>query len=102
MLQAYDTFKKPIVIGDTVVIGSFEQQMTTHTGDFYECLVIGIEKIENGPFGDILILDKNKYGRNLHDEVVLNKLGKYSHVDLDAVENEREEIQIFSNGVIKI
>lgn len=101
-MTSYDTFKNPITIGDTVVVGQHSCEAITYTGDFYECIVLDIEKTENGPFGDILHLKKDKYGRNLKDEVTSNKSGEYSTLDLKAVESEVEYIKIFSNAVITV
>jgi len=102
-MTSFDTFHKVIEIGDTVVVGSHSlDAMITYSGEFYECEVMDIDPIEYGPYGDILYLKKDKYGRNLQREVILNKQGKFSEVDVTAVDNEYEMIQIFSQGVIKV
>ena len=103
MLQSYDTFNTALSIGDIVVVGTHSlDAMITHSGEFYECRITDIEPIPNGPYGDILYLDKDMYGRNLRNEVIINRLGKYKANDLKAVESETETIQIFSKGVIKV
>ncbi len=102
-MKSFDTFRNEIVIGDKVVVGSHNlDAMITYSGEFYECEVMDIDEIPNGPYGDILYLKKDKYGRNLKREVILNKSGKFSSVDMKATDNEYEMIQIFSFGVIRI
>ena len=102
-MKSYDTFNNELSIGDIVVVGSHSlDAMITYSGEFYECRITDIEKIEHGPYGDILSLRKDKYGRNLRNEVILNKNGKFRANDLKAIETETELIQIFSQGVIKV
>lgn len=102
MLKSRDTFGNEIQIGDIVIVGSHRlDALTTYIGDFYECKVIDIEPIEQGPYGDILSLEKKSVGRNLEKEVIMNKGGKYSNHDLNAT-NDKYNIEIFSFGVIKI
>jgi hypothetical protein len=101
-MKSYDTFNTELSIGDVVVVGYYEEAMTTYSGEFYECQILDILPIPEGPYGDILYLKKNKYGRNIRQEVTLNKNGRFNSSDLKAVETETELIQIFSRGVIKV
>ena len=102
-MKSFDTFRKEIEIGDIVVIGSHQlDSIITYSGEFYECRVKNIEPIPHGPFGDILYLKKPKYGRNCENQVILNRDGNFRANDLEAVENEYEDIQMFSTGVIKV
>jgi hypothetical protein len=102
-VESKDTFGQILKIGDSVVVGTYKlEAIITYSGEFYECEIENIDPIPNGPYGDLLYLKKNKYGRNLKKEVTQNRLGKYRDRDLEIVETETEDIQIWSWGVIKI